>query len=246
MKLSKEEKAAQKAAFRAMSPAKKLEHLFLYYKWPIILALIALLILSSVLKRELTKKDTALYLALINVAAGSEVDTALTEGYLEATGANPRRSEVFLYSDLYISKDADELNHEYAYASQMKVMAAIQAQKLDVVLMNRESYDIFSQNGYLAELPPYLEADNPSLREILEPLLVENEVILSDNSIEFMLGEADSEEQVTESVANALAVSSLPLFESAGFDGEVYLGIVANTPRREAAAAFLNYAADLL
>ena len=34
MKLPEQEKAAQKAAFRAMSPAKKLDHLYTYYKWP--------------------------------------------------------------------------------------------------------------------------------------------------------------------------------------------------------------------
>jgi hypothetical protein len=56
-----------------------------------------------------------------------------------------------------------------------------------------------------------------------------------------MLGEADEEERVTRSVPNALSVSSLPLFRDAGFDGELYLGVIANSTHTEAAARFLEY-----
>ena len=34
MKLSEQEKAAHKAAFRSMRPAEKLEYIYTYYKWP--------------------------------------------------------------------------------------------------------------------------------------------------------------------------------------------------------------------
>ena len=240
MKLSPEEKAAQKAAFRAMSPDKKLEHILTYYKWLILLVLVVLFVLGSVLQRELTKKEPVLQLALINVAVGEDLENALTADFITYDGGNPRRQEVYLYRDLYISEDADTLNHEYAYASQMKLMGAIQSQKLDLVIMNREGYDILSQKGYLAELPALLETD-PDLAKEFSPLLVENEVVLSDNSIEVMLGEAEERERVTQSAVNAIALSSLPLFENAGFGSEIYLGLVANSPRTDAAMRYLRY-----
>ena len=240
MKLSPEEKAAQKAAFRAMSPDKKLEHILTYYKWLILLVLVVLFVLGSVLQRELTKKEPVLQLALINVAVGEDLENALTVDFITYDGGNPRRQEVYLYRDLYISEDADTLNHEYAYASQMKLMGAIQSQKLDLVIMNREGFDILSQKGYLAQLPALLQGD-PALAEALGPLLVENEVVLSDNSIEVMLGEAEERERVTQSVPNAIALSSLPLFENAGFDEPVYLGIAVNSPRLTECAQYTAY-----
>lgn len=240
MKLSEKEKAAQKAAFRAMSPEKKLEHILTYYKWPILLALVVLLVLGSVVYRELTKKEQVLQLALVNVAVGEDMKRELSSDFIEAEGGNPRRQEVYLYPDLYISENADTLNHEYAYASQMKLMGAIQSQKLDLVIMNREGYDVLSQKGYLAELPALLRAD-PALAEALAPLLVENEVVLSDNSIEVMLGEAENRERVTQSAANGVALGSLPLFENAGFDSEIYLGVIANGQHAEAALRYLRY-----
>ena len=114
------------------------------------------------------------------------MESSLNDGFLRYAGADGKRQEVYLYRDLYLSENADTLNHEYAYASRMKLMGSIQTQKLDIAIMNREAYDLCSQKGYLADLPALL-ADDPTLLEQLTPLLTENEVVLSDNSIDVML-----------------------------------------------------------
>lgn len=236
MKLTSQEKAARKAAFRALSPAKKLEHIFTYYLWYILLGLAALLVLGSVLQRQLTKKETVLSVAFANVSVGEDLETALTEAYLLASDRDPRRQEVYLYRDLYLSEDADTLNHEYAYASRMKLMGAVQAQRLDIVLMNREAYDLLSRQGYLLELD--------ALPEKLREKLAANEVVLADNGIEWRLGEADEHELVTESVLNALDASKLPLFSGAGLSDRVYLGVIANSPRVDEAVRYLRYLSE--
>ena len=233
VKLSEKEKAAHKAAFQAMSPAEKAEHIFTYHKWTILLVLLALVVLGSILHRQLTQKKPVLYLAVINASFGEDVEKGLTEDFLTEAGFDTRRQEVYLYRDLYLSENADTLNHEYAYASKVKLSGAISAGKLDLVLMNREAYDIFSRQGYLLELT--------SLPDDLSPFLTENDVILSDNSVDYLLGNAVEEQVVTKMVYNSLAVSSLPLFRDAGFDGDLYLGVVANSPRKEAAEAYIRY-----
>lgn len=234
MKLSPREKAAHRAAFREMSPAQKLDHIWTYYKAPILLGLAVLMILASAAKRQLTKKEPAVYLALVNVSVGEDLQTFLTEDYLAAEGLDGRQYEVYLYSGLYLSDHADTLNHQYAYASRMKLTGAISARRLDLVLMNREGYDLLSQKGYLLNLS--------ALEDIqASPLLTENEVVLSDNSLEVLLGEAEEERRLTETVPNALAVASLPLFEQAGFNGDLYIGIIGNTPRPDAAGSYLRY-----
>ncbi len=233
VKLSEEEKAAHKAAFQAMTPAEKADHIFTYHKWTILLVLLVLLIIGSIVHRQLTQKKPVLYLAVINVSLGEDVQKQLTQDFLTETGGDARRQEVYLYRDLYLSEDADALNHEYAYASKVKLTGAISAGKLDLVLMNREAYDIISRQGYLMELT--------SLSDPLSPYITENEVILSDNSVDYLLGNAEEEKVVTEAVPNSLAVSSLPLFRDAGFDGDLYLGVVSGSPRQEEADAYLRY-----
>ena len=235
MKLSEKEKAALKAAFRAMGPGEKLGYVWEYYKWPILLGLVALLVLGSALHRNLTKKEPVLYLAMANVALGEDLQRDLTEGYLLEAGLGEKRQEVYLYLDLYLSDNADTLNHEYAYASKMKLMGAVSAQKLDLVLMNREAWDLLSRGGYLLEL------DSAGFSEALLPFLRENEVILSDNSIEYQLGEASEQIVETRTAANALEVVAFPVFASAGFPEPVYLGLVANSPRTAACLDYLSY-----
>ena len=241
MKLSKQEKAARRAAFRAMSPAKKAEYVFSYYKWPILLGLVALVVLGSALHRQLTRKEPVLCLAFANVAVGEDLEKELTGGFLRSIGANERKQEVYLYRDLYLSDNADALDHEYAYASKMKLMGAVSARKLDVVLMNREAYDLLSRNGYLLELSPSFFAESPELYERLLSNISENEVVLSDNSIAYQLGEAETHEVDTETVQNAIAVSGLPLFARAGFPEEVYIGVIANSDRLPACMQFFIY-----
>ena len=237
MKLSEKEKAAHRAAFRSMSLQEKLEHIFTYYKWPILLGLVALVILGSTVRRQLTKKEPVLYLGYANVEVGEDLEQRLTGDFLRVIGADTRRQEVALYRGLYLSDDADVLNHEYAYASQIKVMGAVNAKTLDVVLMNREAYDLLSARGYLLELTALPDEFGPALRGCI----TSNAVILSDNAIEWQLGEAETHEVVTESVENGIALSSLPLFEGAGFDEPIYLGIIVNSPRLNEAMQYADY-----
>ena len=241
MKLSKQEKAARRAAFQAMPPAKKAEHIATYYKWPILLVLIALIVLGSVLHRQLIKKEPVLYLAFANVAAGEDLENDLTDGFLRFLGKDVKKKEIYLYRDLYLSDNADTLNHEYAYASKMKLMGAVNAEKLDLVLMNREAYNMLSRCGYLLELSPDLFAGDPSLYEQVLPFLAANELVLSDNGIEYQLGEAETHDVETVSVQNAIEVTGLPLFASAGFPDAVYLGIIANSERLADCIAYLSY-----
>lgn len=240
MKLSREERAARKEAFWTMSVPEKAEYLFAYYRLPVFLALLALVLLCSAMYRLLTKKEVFLYSAHVNVSVGDGLDEQLDGGFIAFAGADPRKAEVYLLRGMYLSDNASDENHQYGYASRIKLLASIESKQLDVVLMNREAYDIFSGNGYLLKLPEFLSGD-PSLYAYLEPHLTENTVILEDNAVEYNLREAARYVAVTEEAANAIDVSAFPLFREAGFPDAVYLGVVANTPRRSAVLQYITY-----
>lgn len=237
MKLTPEQRKQKKEQFTALSPRKKLEHIWLYYKVPIFLAIIAVVILVSCIHRAVTEKDTVLYVAFLNVAAGSELEAGLTEDYLISRSCDTDRQQILCYRDLYLSNNPSPENHEYAYTSGLKIIATINAKELDLVLMNRESYDLCSGNGYLLDLTELISPEDPQF----SPYLTENLVILEDNAIEITLGEAEKYTAVTETAINALDVSRLPLFRQAGFSGDVYLGVIANSPRLAECADYLAF-----
>ena len=240
MRLTESERAENREALANMSLPQKLDHLFEYYKFPLVLILIAVVGLGSVLYYRLTRKDALLYVAYANIAVGDTVDAALGEGFTRASGANPARAEVKLYRNLYLSRDASVQNHEYAYASQLKVMAAMANGQLDVLLMNREAFDIMSSGGYLLPLDALLERD-AALSARIADQLVENTVILEDNDIEHRLDESIPYQAVTEEVANGILLSAFPLFERAEFSGDVYLGVVGNSARQDVALQYIDY-----
>ncbi len=85
-----------------------------------------------------------------------------------------------------------------------------------------------------------------ALRGILQPGLVENEVLLSDNSLETALGEEEEVRIDTGLVSNGIRATDLPVIREAGFPDDVYLGVIANTPRTENALLYLSYLAGEL
>ena len=223
-----------------MSLAARLGYVFEYYKFPLALALIAAVALGSALYYRLTRKEALLFVGYANIAVGDDLDQALNEGFARAIGENPNKKAVSLYRGLYLSRDATQQNHEYAYASQMKVLAAMANRQLDVVLMNREAYDILSASGYLLPLDDLIKQDDGLYRRVSDRL-TKNTVILEDNDIEHRLDETVPYSAVTESVANGLRICAFPLFESAGFSDDVYLGAIGNSARLDAVLQYIDY-----
>ena len=240
MKLTREDRAARKAAFRKMSLGKKADYLYTYFKLPIFLGLLAFALLCSTVYRQITKKSVRLYSAYINVSVGDALEAYLDPGFISSIGENPQKAEVSFYKGLYLSDAPSQEDHQYSYASRLKVMAAIEAKELDVVFMNQEAYDILSHSGYLYELPGLL-AWNADLLNTAEPYLATNTVILEDNAIEYQLGEAARYEATTQEAVNGMEVSALPVFAQAGFPDHVYFGVIANSPRLNAALQYIEY-----
>lgn len=233
MKRSPEEIAALRESFRKMDTRHKIEHIYIYHKWTILLILIAIYFVSSATYRHLTKKNVPVYVGMVNVAVGDELERTMTLGFLEQQELSPRKNEILMYKGLYLSENPTGEDHQYAFASRMKVMAAVNAKQLDVVLLNREAYDILSHSGYLLPLD--------ELPDSLKPYLRENEVVLESNEVEYNLNQADELRIVTELAPNGLDVSDFPIFREAGFGDTVYVGIIANTLHYDTAISYLNY-----
>ena len=238
MKLTDRERAENREALAGMTLPQRLDHIFEYYKFPLVLTLIAAVALGSVLYYRLTRKEALLYVGCANISVGETLDRELGEGFTKDIGKNPSKSEVRLYRNLYLSRDATVQNHEYAYASQLKVMAAMANGQLDVLLMNREAYDIMSAGGYLR---PLTDLPDTGLNERLSDRLIENTVILEDNDIEHRLDESVPYQAETEEVPNAILISAFPLFAGAGFSADVYLGVIGNSARTDAVLQYIDY-----
>jgi hypothetical protein len=135
---------------RSLHGQKKWEHLWAYYKLPIVLILIALYVIGYISYRNLTRKQDVLYLAMVNVSAGSDLTEQLTDGFAQEQQLT-RKQQVNLLGGLLLS-ESDSADEQYVYASEMKLLGAISAQRLDIVLMDEKACAALQEEGYFLDL----------------------------------------------------------------------------------------------
>ena len=111
--MGRDEKAVREA-YRRMELKAKLVYILTYYWWAILLGIIAAVILGSVIHGQLTKKQNLLYIACLNVSAGGELEESLRQGYLDFAGEDPKKTDILLYRNMYISADPADADHQMA------------------------------------------------------------------------------------------------------------------------------------
>lgn len=220
---------------------KKIQYIWDYYKLPVVICLIFLYIISAAIYGRISQKETLLYTALVNISAGGQLTDELSSGFLDFLDVSSSKTELKLYTGLYLTDNPDNPNHEYTYASRIKIVASIDDEQLDVVLMNKEAFDAFSQNGYLCNIEELLRGTDTGAAEEWEPYLVNNTVILEDNADDVLSDSSLSYQAVTDDFPMGLLISQKGLFKKAGFDDDVYLGVIKNSPRMDMAAEYIKY-----
>jgi len=229
--------------WRELKGSAKLQYIWDYYKLPLFLAAVCIYAAFYLVWRNVTAEHPQLYLAYVNLEVGETLDQSLTEGFITRLQPKEKRSSVKVMRGLALTDNLREVDGSYVYASQVKILAAIENKQLDVVLMNREAFDAFSQNGFLINLDTFAKEYGLSQ---LESCFVSNIEILSDNAEEVIADPSAAYHSQTVSYPMGIDVSGFPLIQEAGFPDKVYLGIIANTERSENAAAYVSYLAGSL
>lgn len=220
---------------------KKIQYLWDYFKLPLMVLALFLYVIIYIAYRHFTYQPPVLYTALVNINAGETLTKQLSEDFLDVMGINSSQNKLYLYSGLYLTDDENNIYHEYTYASRMKIIASIDGEQLDVVLMNREAFDAFSQNGYLCNIEELLEREAPALYHELKPFIADNTFIAEDNSFELQFDSSILYHAVTEEYPMGLDITQTDFIQQAGFPETIYLGIIANSPRKDTALAYLHY-----
>lgn len=238
---AKRKASPEREKLKNLHGLKKVQYIWDYYKLPIVALCIFLYIITYSLYEHFTHKETVLYTALVNVSASESLTAQLSTDFLDFIDTDTSKETMQLYTGLYLTDDETNPYHEYTYASRMKMLASIDSEQLDVVLMNKEAFDAFSQNGYLCDLMELLSDKDTVLLNECKPYLVTNTIILEDNSVDLQFDPSITYQAVTEEHTFGLDMSQSGLIGKSMFDDTVYLGIIANSPRKEAAIDYIKY-----
>lgn len=224
---------------------KRLEYIWNYYKLHIGVLLVGIYVIIYIIFRIVTATTPEIYLGFVNVSAGTDLMQVLTDDFLEELNTGNPRSSIYKYEGLLLTENVDSSNANYVQASQIKILAAINGQMFDVVILDKEALDAFSQNGYLYNMEDFLEENAPDQYEELKPYLVKDIEILQDNSDEIIFHpEVEYVSECTE-YPMALDLSFCPAVSRAGFGQTIYLAVIRNSARPEVAGNYISYLESL-
>lgn len=223
---------------RKMPWPARIRYLWDYYKVPIFTAAILLYILFYILWRFATRQDQVLFAAAVNAPISQET-LDLMEAFPASSygpGEGKDRPGVIDYTgNLVLLENPSADDHAYVYASRMKILASIEAEKLDLVIGDQRAMESFAEQGFLLPLTDIFGSDPR-----IGARLTEETVIIEDNHIEALLDDDVAYHASTRTEVCAIDLAGLPLLDSPG-GPDLYLGIISNSPRQETAVSFVRY-----
>lgn len=251
-----------KPDWEKMSKMQKAGYIWDYYKIPILILLVILYFIGYAGYRYAVRTYPVLYVDAVNLFTDDEVTSFLTDGYKEAAGLKPR--EVVEYqSGLLLTADMSSPYYgQSSAAAQVKVLASITAHQLDIVLMDREAFDIFAQEGSLHDLEALMASEEiteqqKELLTKLSPRFAANTAGPQAGSTQVdgtqagstqdESGAAAAEEMTEEEMAAgeehmfAIELSGTKLDQTSATGEPLYLGILVNTPRMDTVLSWVDY-----
>ena len=137
---------------KPMTPKQRLDHLWTYYKFVLlIVAIIAALI--SIVYTSVTNLNREVLISgvLVNADVDSDGHMFLSDGYFEKLGGVEGDQEVQLTTTVYM--DITETNQiDYVYNAAMKVIAMTSTKELDYLLMDKRGMEFYMGQDIFMDL----------------------------------------------------------------------------------------------
>lgn len=134
----------------------KLEHIWTYYRIPILVGAVCIFIVCSCVFTAMAQKETALYGYCLNVSTNKEGVDAMTQAYMKYAGIDPNTSEVLLFSDF-------STDNASSYDTMQTLTVHIAAKEVDFILSDEKTGLTMAQTGYCSDLTQMFTPEQQAL-----------------------------------------------------------------------------------
>ena len=210
-----------KDALRPMPWKKKLEHLWEYYKWVlVVLVVVSTIVYISVVGYSSASVEGLLYGEIVNLSFDTEAVEYLSDDLLEHLNGVKGDQKVSLYmSNLVIGEDSTYDNY---YAPLIRTSSEIENGKLDYLLVDSATLAVYFNEEFLLDL-----------RQLFTP---EELALMEENLVYVLYEETGERVPMAINVTDTAFVTNRITHETT-----VYLGFVGNTERLETCRIFYDY-----
>ncbi len=131
----------------------RLEYFWFYYKWYVLGGILAVFVVTTLIRDIAGSREDALYAVVVN-AYITENEPALAEGFAEYAGIDTSKYGVSIHSSVFINDQMDETS----ITSGQLITVYIAAGDLDIGIMDPTQYTKYAYSGIFQDLREYLDA----------------------------------------------------------------------------------------
>ncbi len=238
----------EREALKHGTPKQKFAYFMDYYKWYVIAAVIAVILVSYTIYEIATRKETVFYTCLLNTLdMGAEEYNA---GFEEAVGLDTEEYRMLFDSGTWIDPYSMD---ETTMANSQKLMAHLAAGELDTMITDMESITNYAyQDNFLTmeefltpeqyeKYQPYFYYIDAKAMEEWNNFISDPDNLMLDISFEFP--DPRKPEEMEEPVAMGIFLDECEkLKECYHFrSDDVVFGVFGNTSHKETALQYLEY-----
>lgn len=138
--------------FRELSLKQKLEHIWIYYKWKIILPILSIVAAVSIgISVYENSKDSLLYAVFLNSGFNDETSDAFMDDFIDYAELDMKRSKVTLDASMYIHR-TDGTSDTSSVSSGQKLLAMFTSIEMDVIIGDQANFEYYAKQGSFVAL----------------------------------------------------------------------------------------------
>lgn len=238
----------EREALKHGTPKEKLSYFVYYYKWHVIVAVCAIIAVAVLANQLLTRKDTALYIALIN---GVDITSEEPEGnsFPEYAGVDTEKSSVIYDTSMLIDFTSMQ---QISITSAQKFVVYLSAAEMDIVISGENIIQKYAHNGTFYDLTKFLSAEqlekySPYFYYIDYAVMEQINAAQSAYDYDFVPEYPDptKPEDMKQPVPIGIYVDGCPAltdrFIFSNSESGIILSVIANTARPEITSRYIDY-----
>ncbi len=242
----------EREAMKHGTPKEKLEYFWLYYKWHVIVAVAAIIAISSFIRHYVTLKENVLYALFLNCHEINEEGAgAYIQDFTEIAGINTDENEVMLDTSIYMQTDSTDVMNELTYATIQKIQVYVAAGQVDLLAANQATFEYYAYQDFLYDLrniltPEQIERYSPYFFYIdKEVLAAKHEASYSFEEINITYPDPTKPEEMAEPIPVGIFMNNVSEEFNNNYvflsDTTPAIGFIGSGKHLDNAMAFLEY-----
>ena len=209
----------KKTAFKDLSRKAKVQYIWDYYRWHIIVAVCVIGFIISLIVHYVTDKESVLDILMVSTITPYSDNTTSTNEFFEQEGFSDKEQEISIDTSVLVSDNAE---HTVDYANDENISLKLAFGGTDIFFAPEFIFERYANQGCIMPLTEYLS---------------EEEIAQYDDILVYA---TDSETH--ETVPCGVQLTNNKWLSSNGYyTGTVYFGVVYATDAKDTAVDFFHY-----